>query len=357
MSETSDNRSAVKLRKLSNTELSIFCTQISLFLKSGVTLAEGLELMLEDWGSGNFGGVMKAVSKGVKNREELHTALGKSGVFPDYLVKMAEIGELSGNLDEIMASLARFYEREQKLRQRIKNAITYPCVLIVMMAAIVMLLIIKVLPMFGEILQSVRGEMPGMVAGLMAFGQFVSAYFVHIVLALIVICAAYRIYRNSPGGKKAIDRLKATLPVFKGVNGKIAAERFSSAMAFLLSSGIDFDRALELSKDILNNSYMTRKIEECEEMSKKGKNIYDAIYKTGIFPRIFTRMLAIGFKTGDLDGVMKRLSEIYEEEVDSALKKLTGIIEPAFVAVLSVIVGIILISVMLPLINIMSSIG
>lgn len=341
--------------KLKPSELSIFCTQIAMFLRSGITLVEGLGLLIEDLDTGRLSACVKKVYKFVEDRELLSDAMKKAGGFPDYMIRMVAIGEVSGNLEDMLYSLSRYYERDQALKQRIKSAITYPIVLLLMMSAIVLLLIVQVLPMFNDILQAMGSEMPGVVKGIMAFGQFLSAYWMFVLGGIILLVAGFMIMKRTKGGALFWDRFKASFPISRSVTGKIAAERFSTAMAFLIKSNIGMESALEFAKDILGNTYMSKRIEEVEKMTAQGESVYDAVYKAGIFPRLFTRMLGIGFKTGDLDGMMQRLSEIYEQDVDATLKRLTSIIEPAFVAILSVIVGLILISVMLPLIEVMSS--
>jgi len=344
-------------KKLSPAQITLFCTQVSLFLHAGVTLVEGLNMLESDVEHGNFQGVVHALSAAVSDRQPFGDAMKNTGAFPAYLVRMVGIGEVSGNLEEILVSMARFYEREQALKQRVRSAVTYPVLLILMMTAIVFLLIVQVLPMFDDLLKSLGGELPGIVQGLMSFGRFVGNNIFIIVGIIAIIFIVIKLMQKSEAGGRFWDGMKANLPGLRGMYRKIVAERFSIAMTFLLRAGIDIELALELVRDILGNRFMAGKIEECRTKIGEGMSIYDALYASGIFPRLFTRMLGIGFKTGDLDGMMERLAEIYEQEVDTSLARVTGSIEPIFVAILSIVVGIILISVMLPLIRIMSSIG
>ncbi|MDR0380671.1 MAG: type II secretion system F family protein [Oscillospiraceae bacterium] len=346
-----------RVKRLKNSELVLFCTQVSLFLRAGLSLVEGLSLLQEDIGNPVFQDILRQVSDGIEARQPLSQALEATGAFPPYLLRMAAIGEASGNLDDIMSAQAAYYEREGQLKQRIRSSVVYPIILVVMMAAIVLLLIVQVLPMFDDLLRSLGGEMPTLVRGLMAFGQFIGRWWWLILVALAALAVLHRALRATAGGRAAFDRFKARFFITRAVYQKIAAERFSSAMAFLLGSSVDFEIALKLTADILDNRYMSDKIENCGVRIGAGESASDALYGAGIFPRLFTRMLAVGFKTGNLDGMMHQLSEIYEQEVDVSLGRIVGSIEPAFVALLSILVGVILISVMLPLIQIMSSIG
>lgn len=344
-------------QKLKPNELALFCTQVSLFLRAGISLIEGLELLCEDIEDKKFKGIIISVIQSVDNRMAFSDALAKSGAFPDYLVRMTRIGEVSGNLDDTFEAMARFYERDAALRQRIRSAVTYPVLLILMMSGVVLLLIVQVLPMFEDLLSSLGGEMPGIVRGLIAVGNFIGNNIFVIGCVVVLAILLYNAYNRSSEGHKNIDRFKAKFVLTKNVSRTIAAERFATAMSFLLKASVDMEIAMSLSRDIVGNEYLANKIDKALVRVEAGEPPYEAINKAGIFPRLFTRMLGIGHKTGDMDTMMARLAGIYEQQVDETLGKITGSIEPIFVALLSVIVGIILISVMLPLIRIMSSIG
>ncbi len=348
---------AEKTRFLKPDQLSLFATQISLFLRSGLSLTEGLSLMEEDIGDSRFRACVTKVREGVEGRRPLNDAMRDAGTFPEYMLKMAEIGEFSGHLEGMMNALSRFYERERNLRQRVKSAVTYPLMLLLMMTVVVFLLIVRVLPMFDRLLGSLGGEMPAFVRGLMNFGAFVGQWYIAILAVVVAIAIFWSVFSRTGAGRSFIDAFKASFPVVRGLYRKMAAERFATAMSFLLSSNVDLEISLELTKGILGNRHMSKKIDSCLKMMESGGTLYDALYESGIFPRQFSKMLAIGFKSGEMDSMMSRLAEIYEQEVDGSLRRVTGAIEPAFVALLSVVVGIIMVSVMLPLIEAMSNIG
>ncbi|MDR1615554.1 MAG: type II secretion system F family protein [Syntrophomonadaceae bacterium] len=343
--------------KLQPKELVTFCSQMALFLRAGVPLEEGLEYLSEDVKGSPLEAALLKVNQHVQEHEYFHSALGKSGSFPGYMVSMVEIGETSGKMDDILDSLAKFYSRELALKQRIQNAVTYPLTLIVMMSLVVLLLIAKVLPLFENILISLGSEMPGSVKVIMSVSNFLNHNGILIILLLIVLFVAGKMWKATNAGRSFFERIKVTLPVFKPIYQKIYTERFANAMAFMMEAGINIDSALELSKTIIDNNYMQQKIRICIDLIQQGRSLHEALYESGSFPKLFTRMLGLAQKTGELDVMLYRLSGIYENEVNIALKRATSVVEPALVVVLSIIVGIILISIMLPLINIMSSIG
>jgi len=347
----------LKAKRLRPDEIALFCTQISLFLRAGVSLVEGLALLKADIEHQVLSDVIGAVYDAVTKRLSFTEAIRQSGAFPPYMERMTAIGEKSGHLDDVLQTLADFYEREDQLKQRVRSSVTYPIILIVMMSAIVMLLVTSVLPMFGELLRAQGSDLPGIARGLLGFGEFVGTYWWLLLLILALCIAVPMAARRTSGGKQFFDRLKADFILTRTLTRKIAAERFSAAMAFLLRSHVNFEEALDMTGGLLDNEYMSQKIKECQDRITSGEEAPEAFTRTGIFPRLFARMVAVGFKTGDLDGMMLRLSELYEQEVDASLGRLIGAIEPSFVALLSLVVGIILVSVMVPLLDILSSIG
>ena len=346
-----------KSKRLRPSEIALFCTQTSLFLRAGVSLVEGLSLLRADIDNTALQEAIQAVSQEVENRKPLAEAIRLSGAFPTYMEHMAEIGERSGNLDGVLQTMAEFYEREGQLKQRIRSSVTYPVLLIVMMSAIVLLLVVQVLPMFGDLLRSQGSDLPGVARGLLSFGQFIGRYWWLLLTVVLAVCLVFIFARRSKGGRSALDHFKASFIFTRSLTRKIAAERFSTAMAFLLRSNMDLDQSLSLAGELMDNAYASNRISDCRERIAGGEDAPEAFTQTGIFPRLFSRMLAVGFKTGDLDSMMFRLSELYEQEVDTSLGRLIGAIEPSFVALLAVVVGVILISVMMPLLDILSSIG
>jgi type IV pilus assembly protein PilC len=357
MSDEELNKKTRSSKKLQPKELVTFCSQMALFLRAGVPLEEGLEYLAEDVKGSPLEAALLKVNHYVQEHEYFHSALGKSGFFPGHMVNMIEIGETSGKMDDILDSLAKFYSRELALKQRIQNAVTYPLTLIVMMSLVVLLLIAKVLPLFENILISLGSEMPRAVKVIMLVSNFLNRNGILIILLLIVLFIGLKMWNSTSSGRNFFERVKITMPIFKPIYQKIYAERFANAMAFMMEAGINIDSALKLSQTIIDNNYMKQKIQTCIELIQQGKNLHEALYESGSFPKLFTRMLGLAQKTGELDVMLYRLAGIYENEVNIALKRATSIVEPALVVVLSIIVGIILISIMLPLINIMSSIG
>jgi len=351
------SENTIRKKKLNAAELSLFCGQIGLFLCSGISLLEGLDIMAYDIGGRRFQKTVRDVSDAIRERKTLSEGMEACGAFPEYMVSMVVIGEVSGNLEKVMRSLEQFYEKQQMLKERITHAIVYPFILIIMMCAVVLLLTTQVLPMLGDILTSLGGEMPAVALALMKCGGFIIQNFIIFLSLFIALVILHFIFRMTASGRLTLDKFKAEFPLTRGLYRKITAGRFCAAMTFLTSGDIDMDMSLKMAKDILSNTYISNRIEECRKNSPYGEPVYETLERSGMFPGRFSKMLAIGFKSGDSDTVIQRLADTYDREVDKSLTGITDSIEPIFVIFLSLIVGVILVSTILPLVRIMSLIG
>lgn len=350
-------KETAKRKPLTSSETAAFCSQIVLLLRAGISLYEGLSLLLEDAEDENTREILQVMAEAMEQNAPFYAALRRAGVFPAYMVSMAEIGEASGRLEEVMVSLTAYYEREQTIRARIRGAVTYPLLLFAMMSAVVILLAVQVLPMFRQVLEQLGGEMPAAAQAIMRVGMSagdIMAWVLPVLLLLILLAA---LWGRTPSGKAFFGRFCATSVFTRKTASKIAAGRFASAMALMLSSGMDTEAALEMVPAVLENPYLGKKVEECRGLMSQGISFSGAVAKAGIFPALFAKMLHVGFKTGAVDTVLRRLADLYEEEMDEALDRVVTLVEPILIAVLSVVVGVILISVMLPLVGVMSSIG
>jgi type IV pilus assembly protein PilC len=313
--------------------------------------------MSDDIGGRRLQKTVRDLSGVIRDRKTLSEGMEICGVFPEYLVRMAVVGEVSGNLEKAMCSLSRFYEKQQRVNEHITHAVAYPLVLIFMMGAVIVLLTTQVLPLLGDILTSLGGEMPAIAVALMNGGAFITRNYIVFLGLFIALCVLYFICQRTASGRLALDKFKATFPPVRALYRKIAAGRFSAAMAFLTSGDIDMDLSLTMAGDILANTYVSGKIEECRKNSPHGETIYEILGRSGMFPNRFSKMLSIGFKSGNSDTVIQQLADTYEHDVDKSLAAITDSIEPVFVIFLSLIAGIIIVSTVLPLVRIMSLIG
>jgi type IV pilus assembly protein PilC len=344
-----------KLPPLSLTETSAFCSQTGMILRSGISTIEGITIMLEDAKSNSEKELLTVLNDTLMMTGSLYMALQETGAFPDYMVAMVQIGEQTGKLDEVMLSLADYYEKEASLSQLVKSAVTYPCVMILMMIAVILLLITKVMPVFNEVFKQMGTEMTGISRAILDIGVFLNTHWI-IIVAIIVVLVLLAFYLlKTQHGQKVFQKISEQFNGTRLLSDRIASYRFANGLALTLSSGLTPEECLNLTAQLIPDGKFRTRLAECQEKVSQGEDLCESLLECGIFSGIYTRMAAIASRTGVMDEVMKKIADQQEEEIDSRISSILGAVEPTLVVILSVIVGLILLSVMLPLMSIMSA--
>ena len=339
---------------LSAEELAAFTAQLSLTVKTGIPLSEAIMILLEDADTKDAKIILSKMLEKLESGSTLADALRETGVFPIYMTQMIEIGETSGRLENVLDSLSRYYEREYNIAKSAKNAITYPAIMLIILVVIIVILVTKVLPIFSQVYNTLGGEMTPLAQGAMRIGEIISDSSMVLVIVIAVLSAILIIMGVTPGGKKRIGALGRRL--FRQLTDSMAATKFASSMSLMLASGLDVDRSVKLTLPLMPNSKMYAKIEKLKIMIGSGESFASSVVATKIFSKIQGRMLTLGFKSGNLDTVMEKIAIDCEKDVDDRLENLISIIEPTMVAILCIVVGLILLSAMLPLLGIMTTI-
>ena len=336
---------------LSNSETSAFCSQIAMILKSGISSTEGIAIMLEDTDKNDEKQLLTTIYDTLTQTGSLHEALQETHAFPDYMLSMVDIGERTGRLDEVMGSLADYYEKEAGLAQTIKNAITYPCIMIFMMLAVILILITKVMPVFEQVFLQLGTRMSGPSRVILNIGTFLNTHSIVLIIIIVVLIATAIVLIKTKIGQNFISKLAARFGGNKNLSEKISAYRFAGGMALTLSSGLTPEECLNLASSLIDDGAYKDKIKTCQQAIENGEDLYQSLLSCGVFSGVYTRMAAIAARTG----MMLKIAAHFEEEIDQKIARILAIIEPTLVIILSVIVGIILLSVMLPLMSIMST--
>ncbi len=344
-------------KKMTDYEISVFCRQMSILIKAGIPPAESIDIMLQDFKYEGDNSILETILQILRSGEKFHIALQMSGAFPGYVIHMVTIGEESGDLDIVMDSLADYYEQEEEIRSNISSAISYPLIMIGMMLIIIIVLITKVLPIFSQVFAQLGTSMNSFSQTLLNIGTALSNYSV-IFIALLVLFAGICLYfSKTSSGRESFHKIGMHIPPLKRIYDEIATTRFANGMVLTLSSGMDTYEGLRLVSSLVESDEMVEKIETCRNMISEGSSFPEALQNTGILNRFYTRMVAIGFQSGSMDIVMKQIAKRYSEETQRKVYNFISILEPTLVIFLSLIVGMILLSVILPLMGIMSSIG
>lgn len=340
---------------LSAAELSNFCGQVALILEAGLPLYDGMETLAgADKGSENAD-IYVSASKGVTEKGSLYDALKEDGRWPSYLVEMVGIGERSGQLDKVMRGLEDYYAREDRIRSSIVSAVTYPMVLGVMLIVIVLILLWKVLPVFRRVLNSMGVGLSESGAMLMQFGVAVGWIILALVAVLVIAVVAGAVLMRTKHREKVMNLVQKLLPSLKQLNQKLSAARVASVLSMMLSSGFPTDEALEMTSHVLDDRDAASKVDSIRQHLQDGDTFAESITKTGLFHELHNRMITMGSATGREDQVLGKMALLYEEQVEEGITRLVAIIEPTLVALLSIVIGAVLLSVMLPMAGILSS--
>ncbi len=345
-------------KQLDHMGVSAFCESMGMMIRSGIQVDEAVDLLQH--GRTKIGGILESglavIKEHVDNGEGLAAAMKASGIFPDYALQMVEAGETSGKLEGILFRLARYYADQKTISEKLKNAVTYPAVMILLIIVLLAVMIRMVLPSFSAVYERLTGSLAAS-----SYGYVRWAYvFCWIALiALIIIAAALLIgYRMWKGGKReSVEALLRKSPVCASILENMAMFRFTSALATFIASGDMQDEAVEKSIPMADYGPVEEKLKRVASGMLEGHSIAQAAYDEELFEPTYGRMLLAGERSGNLENVLERLTDLLEENCSNEVDRLVGFVDPLLSGILMVTVGLSLLSVMLPLIGMMNSVG
>lgn len=338
-------------------ELSAFCLQIGLLLEAAVPLDEGLAIMAEDAGCEDEKQLLLYMAEGAELGDPFFKVLEDAGTFPLYVVRMAKLGQQSGTLDQMMKSLSDYYEKEYRLLVNVKNALTYPIMMVVMLLVVLFVLFSKVMPVFDQVYEQLGAKMsPAARSAIRLGGLFSGAA---LIAAAVIALAVFGIWAASRFGHRIslVDKMVNYVKCHSRIALAIANRRFTSVLALTLKSGMEFEKGLELAGELVDNGKVAAQIEKCGRTLETGASYYQAMKETGLFSGFYVQMIKVGSRSGRLDAVMEEISEDFEQAADQSMDNMLARFEPTIVAVLAVSVGLVLLSVMLPLVGVLAAIG
>ena len=337
-------------------ELADFCAQMAMMLDSGMSLFDGMEMIVKTHREGENAGAYQALERALAETGSLYMAMKQCGCWPEYLTEMTGIGERTGKLDAVMNGLSEHYGREGRIRHAIVSAVTYPVVLGVMMLLILVVMIVKVLPVFRRVLAGLGAEMTDSGNTLMRFGAtlgwVVLALVAACILAVLAVCLMMKLGRR----EQMVGFVCRVFPPMRRIRLKLAASRTASVLSMMLSGGFPLDEALEMVPSILDDRLARERIGQMRLQVAQGGSFTEAIVGTGLFDEFYAGLIRTGAAAGCVDEMMAKVAAEYESRAEDGIASLISIIEPTLVAVLSVVIGAVLLSVMLPMAGIISSI-
>jgi type IV pilus assembly protein PilC len=339
-----------KFKSVSIKDISIFCRQFSFSISAGITILKALEIVKEQTENSKLKKILSAVFEEVQKGVGLSEAMGKHKDLPEMLINMIAVGEVSGTLDRILERMANYYDKEYRLKQKIKQALTYPMLVSVFALAVVVILVTKVLPTFIATMDSMGGgTLPLPTRIVLGLSNALRTKGLLIVAVIVVLAALIRIYIKSESGEEKFHRLKLNIPIFGKINNKILTAKFARTFGTLMASGVPLIQSMDICAKVVGNRVAANVLESSKEDIKKGGSLGEALGARKLFPIMLTQMIKIGEESGTLDVILEKTAEYYDNEVDTVTAQLTAILEPLIIIVLAAVVGFIILSVIMPM--------
>ncbi|MBU4477961.1 MAG: type II secretion system F family protein [Candidatus Omnitrophica bacterium] len=349
---------AFKNKKVKAEELVIFSRQLATMVNAGIPLVQSLDILSEQMESPVFRGVVSTIRGDVESGASLSGALEKHPkVFSVLYANMVKAGETSGMLDEILERLAGYLEKNEQLQRKVKSAMIYPLVVSLMAVGITLVLLLKVIPTFKEIFATLGGTLPLPTQILIGISDTLRQYFIYAVGVIGLVGFGVGRLIQTPKGRAKFDQIKLNLPVFGALLRKVAVARFSRTLSTLIRSGVPILGALEIVGKTAGNVVIEAAVEKARIGIREGESISQPLVKSKAFPPMVTRMISVGEESGELEKMLSKIADFYEDQVDAAVSGLTSLIEPLIIAFLGIVVGSIVIAMFLPIFKITELIG
>ena len=337
-------------KKVKPRDLSVFCRQFVSITQAGVPMKEALQMLSEQtenkWLKRAISEVLLSVEKGNTLADSMR---GQSDIFPPMLINMVEAGENSGSLEMAFSRMAVQFEKEAKLKATIRKATIYPIILIIAAIGVVAVMLLFVIPIFIDMFADLDVEMPGITMWVMNTSEWMTEHWYMILGLIILVIAAYKMIYRTEQGRLAIDRVKMKMPLFGKLTVKTACAQFARTMSTLLSSGISTIDALETVSKIVNNIHYTNALLKAREEVMKGIPLSEPLTASKIFPPMVCHMTGIGEETGNIEDMLEKLADYYDEEVEMTTQSVLAAMEPLIIVFMALVVGMLVIAVVSPI--------
>lgn len=358
LKEVSKKTGVTKKGRVKPDDLVIFSRQLATLVEAGIPMVSSLATLSEQVTSKEFKEVILRIRSDVEVGFSLSEAIAKyPKLFSGLFINMVQAGETSGTLDEILDRMATYLEKANILSRKVRSALIYPAIVTSMALLITSVMILKVIPSFAEIFQTLKAELPAPTMMLINFSNIIKHYFIFVVGAIVLVVTLLKRYINTPNGALNFDRVKLRLPVFGSLFLKVALARFTSTLALLIKSDVPILLSVDIVARTCGNKVMEKALSSAGEDIKAGETIANALNKYKIFPSLIVRMVQAGEKSGQLDKMLAKSSNFYDEQVDATVSGLSSLIEPLIIVFLGVVIGGIVIAMFLPIFQISKLVG
>jgi type IV pilus assembly protein PilC len=328
----------------------VFCRQFATLIRAGIQIDQAIGI-LEDQTTSKF--LKKALSDvmtQVRNGHQLSKAMGEHPrIFPEMFVNMVESAEAGGNMDDVLERMADHYEKEHKTIQKVKSAMTYPIIILIVAIAVVIFLLLKIVPTFASMFKEQGAELPWITQFVMGASGIVAGYWWVFLLLLIGAVIFLRMLSKDEDFRFLIDKAKFKIPIFGIILKKAAIARLTRTMSALFMSAVPILQALEVTEKVVGNRVLAKVLRESRDSLAQGKPLSEPFALSGHFPKLVLQMLNVGEETGQVDKMLIKVADFYDTDVEQSVDKLKAVIEPLMLLLISFIVGFIVAAIMMPM--------
>lgn len=342
---------------LTDSELSFFSGQLAMILHSGISTLEGISILKEDTQPEEGQQILSSIYEALEMTGDFAHSLRESGAFPEYFLKMTEIGEKSGTLEEVMESLSEYYHRQHTLFRSIRDALTYPLILLGMLLAVLIVLMTQVMPVFEEVFEQLGIEVVGITGTVFRIGAIMQKSAVSVLVLVVVIVLACILALKTEKGKASLLAFLQRIPFAANIFRLLACARFSNALSLALHSGLDMWESFTLASELTEQKQFKANLDRAGRLIEEGGDFGESLRESRVFTGLDARMVSIGFRTGASEAALQKISVNCQTEADNKIQSAINMLEPVLTVILAVLTGVILVSVMLPLLGVMANIG
>ena len=333
-------------------DMAVFCRQFVSILRAGVSVASVLAMLGQQTSNKKLRAAIREMQADVEKGEALATSMRRHPkIFPAILVNMVSAGEASGNLEESFRQMELYFERSKRTKSKVTSAMIYPCVLIVVMIVVLIVMMTKIIPNFLKTFEDMDAELPKITLGVMAVCEWFKSWWWVPLLVLAALIVGGVLFHRTNKGKHFFGWLARKTPVVGNLTVKTACATFCRTMEVLIGSGLTLTDSMDLAASNMGNIYYLEAIRDARGMVAEGTPLRESLVRTGIFPPMVSNLVGVGEETGDLQSMMGKVADYYDEEVEEATKKLLNLMEPAIIIFMAVFVVIIVLAIYLPMIN------
>ena len=339
-------------QKVGLKDLAVFSRQFATMINSGLTLIRALNILAEQTENKALAEIIGEIRSAVEEGRALSNAMAEHEEFPKLYIAMVRAGETAGNLDQVLLRIAATLESDLALRRKIKSAMTYPVIVLIMAVLLTTAMLVFIVPTFVGMFESLGGELPLPTKLMLAASNFIRSFWYVLLFTPLIAWKIFTTARKQPKVRFQLDRLKLKVPVFGLLFHKVALSRFARNFGSLLRAGVPILQALEITGDTVNNGVMGNALDDVRTAVKEGESVASPLDNHDVFPPMTVQMIAVGEETGAMDEMLEKIADFYDDEVEAMTESLTALLEPIMIAVLGGIVGSMVVALYMPMFEI-----